>query len=87
MHFATKPQRDRKMLECALQTEVPCKGVTDDEVYGGDRRLRVWLEEQEQAFVLAITAGNRYGAILGVDHGKSECLRWRQAIQTRSGTP
>jgi SRSO17 transposase len=56
VEFATKPQLARKMLERALQAEVPCKWVTADEVYGGDRHLRIWLEGQEQAFVLAVTS-------------------------------
>lgn len=54
--FATKPQRARKMLQRALQAKVPCKWVTADEIYGGDRHLRIWLEQQEQAFVLAVTS-------------------------------
>lgn len=53
--FATKPQLAREMLERALQAEVPCKWVTADTIYGGDRRLRMWLEEQEKPFVLAVT--------------------------------
>jgi SRSO17 transposase len=56
VEFATKPQLARKMLERALTAEVPCKWVTADEIYGGDRRLRIWLEQQEQAFVLAVTS-------------------------------
>ena len=56
VEFATKPQLARKMLQRALEAEVPCKWVTADEIYGGDRRLRIWLEEQEQAFVLAVTS-------------------------------
>lgn len=56
VQFATKPQLARKMLERALSAEVPCKWVTADEIYGGDRRLRIWLEQQEQAFVLAVTS-------------------------------
>lgn len=54
VEFATKPQLARQMLERAFQADVPCQWVTADEVYGGDRRLRMWLEEQEQAFVLAV---------------------------------
>lgn len=56
VEFATKPQLAKKMLEHALHAKVPCKWVTADEIYGGDRRLRVWLEEQEQAFVLAVAS-------------------------------
>lgn len=55
VEFATKPQLAKKMLECAVQARIPCKWVTADEIYGGDRNLRRWLEEQEQAFVLAVT--------------------------------
>jgi len=44
----------RQMLKQALEAGVPCGWVTGDEVYGGDRRLRVWLESREQPFVLAV---------------------------------
>ncbi|MDR6504121.1 SRSO17 transposase [Burkholderia ambifaria] len=52
--FATKPQLARQMLERALDAGVPCSWVTGDEVYGGDRHLRLWLESREQPFVLAV---------------------------------
>ncbi len=52
--FATKPELARSMLERALDAGVPCGWVTGDAVYGGDRRLRRWLELREQAFVLAV---------------------------------
>jgi SRSO17 transposase len=54
--FHTKPELARVMLERALAAGVPFGWVTGDEVYGGDRRLRVWLEEQELAHLLAIKA-------------------------------
>jgi DDE superfamily endonuclease len=50
---ATKPQLARQMLKRAFEAQVPLAWVTGDSVYGDDRRLRVWLEEQEQAYVLA----------------------------------
>ena len=59
VQFETKPQLAKKMLQRALEAKVPCKWVkwvTADEIYGGDRRLRIWLEQQEQAFVLAVTS-------------------------------
>lgn len=56
VEFATKPHLARQMLQRALERGVPCKWVTADEVYGGDRHLRIWLEEQEQPFVLAVTS-------------------------------
>jgi SRSO17 transposase len=52
--FATKPQLAQRMLERAFATGVPAAWVTGDEVYGKDRRLRMWLESQEQPFVLAV---------------------------------
>ena len=54
--FRTKPALAQVMLERALAAGVPFGWVTGDEVYGGDRRLRVWLEEQHLAHLLAIKA-------------------------------
>jgi SRSO17 transposase len=54
--FATKPELARRMLERALAAGVPAAWVTGDEVYGKDRRLRMWLESQQQPFVLAIAS-------------------------------
>ena len=52
--FRTKPQLARAMLERALDAEIPVGWVTGDEVYGGDGRLRRWLEERDLPHVLAI---------------------------------
>lgn len=52
--FATKPELARQMLERALTAEVPAAWVTGDSVYGGDRKLRAWLEQQEQPYVLEV---------------------------------
>lgn len=52
--FRTKPQLARAMLERALDAGVPAAWVTGDEVYGGDRRLRMWLEERQMPHVLAV---------------------------------
>ena len=54
VEFRTKPQLARAMLERALDAGVPGQWVTGDEVYGGDRRLRVWLEERQLPHVLAV---------------------------------
>lgn len=61
--FATKPQMARRMLERALDAGVPCAWVTGDEVYGGDRHLRLWLESRDRSFVMAVA--------------KNEPLWWR----------
>ena len=42
------------MLERALDAGVPCGWVTADEVYGGDGRLRRWLEDRDVPHVLAV---------------------------------
>jgi SRSO17 transposase len=52
--FATKPQLAKRLLAGALDARVPAAWVTGDEVYGGDRLLRMWLEERRQPFVLAV---------------------------------
>jgi SRSO17 transposase len=57
--FATKPQLARQMLARAFAAGVPAKWVTGDSVYGDDRRLRMWLEAQPQAYVLAVS-GKEY---------------------------
>lgn len=52
--FRTKPQLAQAMLERALAAGVPAGWVTGDEAYGGDRRLRVWLEARDLPHVLAV---------------------------------
>jgi SRSO17 transposase len=54
VEFHTKPQLARMMLARALDAGVPTAWVTGDEVYGGDGRLRRWLEERDVAHVLAV---------------------------------
>jgi SRSO17 transposase len=54
--FATKPQLAQLMIERAIAAGVPFSWVVGDEVYGNDRRLRVWLEQQHRPHVLAIKA-------------------------------
>lgn len=57
--FATKPQLARQLLTRAFDARVPMAWVTGDSVYGNDRRLRVWLEEQDHAYVMAVS-GQEY---------------------------
>lgn len=52
--FATKPELARQMIQTAIEEKVPFKWVSGDSIYGGDRKLRRWLEEQEVSFVLAV---------------------------------
>ena len=52
--FQTKPQLAKVMLQRALEAGAPASWVTADEVYGNDRRLRIWLEEQGISHVLSV---------------------------------
>src|ERR687885_1256823 len=51
----TKPALAKQMLERAREAKLPFRWVTGDSVYGDDRRLRRWLEEQDKAYVLAVS--------------------------------
>jgi SRSO17 transposase len=57
--FATKPELARQMLERAIKAGLQPAWVTGDSIYGDGRGLRLWLEEQEQAHVMAIS-GKEY---------------------------
>ena len=52
--FATKPELARQMIERAVKAGVPFAWVAGDEVYGGNPKLRDWLEEQEIPYVMAV---------------------------------
>jgi hypothetical protein len=54
--FAKKPQLSRKMFERASTAGVKLSWFKGDEVYGKDRKLRLWLEGIEQPIVLAVLA-------------------------------
>jgi SRSO17 transposase len=69
IQFQTKPQLAQRMLARAFDANIPVQWVTADTVYGGDRSLRLWLEEEGHWFVMAV--------------GKAEPL-WRQLRQTRA---
>jgi SRSO17 transposase len=53
--FATKTQLGRRMLERAFAAQIPHQWITGDAIYGDDRRLRAWLEEQREWYVLGVT--------------------------------
>lgn len=54
--FATKPQLAQCMIERAVAAKVPFARITGDAIYGNDRRLRVWLEQSDLHFVLAVAS-------------------------------
>jgi len=57
--FATKPQLALKMVQRTRAAGVIPPWVTGDEVYGSDDPLRQWLEEHQQAYVLAVRRNGR----------------------------
>jgi SRSO17 transposase len=59
IEFHTKPQLAQQMIERAVNAQVPFAWIAGDEVYGDNRSLRVWLEQQDLHFVLAV-ASNQY---------------------------
>jgi SRSO17 transposase len=52
--FATKPQLALRMLQRAFGAGATAGWVAADEVYGSDGRLRRWLEERRQPYVVAV---------------------------------
>ncbi len=62
--FATKGELARKMIERALEAEVPASWVTADEVYGNDGALRRWLEARGRSYVLAVSRSHPLATLL-----------------------
>ena len=60
--FRTKGQLAELMLGRALEAGVPFAWFTGDEVYGSDRKLRLWLEDEEIPHVLAIKRNEKLWA-------------------------
>jgi SRSO17 transposase len=56
-----KPTLAKQMLARAFAHGVKAAWVTGDTVYGGDYKLRSWLEERLQPYVLAIPKNQRIG--------------------------
>jgi SRSO17 transposase len=61
--FATKPELARRMLGRALEDGVPAGWLTADEIYGQDKRLRVWCEQHELPYVLATRSNDTVATI------------------------
>ena len=60
--FRTKPQLAQLMLRRSLESGVPFAWFTGDEVYGSDRKLRLWLEREEIPHVMAIKSNEKLWA-------------------------
>ena len=77
--FRTKPQLAREMLERAVEAGVPLRWVTEHEVYGSHRRLRLWLEGEGIPHVLAIKRNEKLWAM--TDKGPRQVPADRLASQ------
>ena len=62
---ATKPELARQMFERAVKAEVPFAWAAGDEVYGGNPKLRGWLEKEEISYVLAVACSEMIAAAAG----------------------
>jgi SRSO17 transposase len=60
--FATKPQLAQRMLQRTFDAGVTAGWVTADEVYGSDGKVRLFLEQRRQAYVLAVKSDQRVWA-------------------------
>ncbi len=61
--FATKPRLAERMIARAIAAGIPFAWTLGDEVYGSDRRLRMFLEEHERPFVLAVRSNERLWSV------------------------
>ncbi len=69
--FATKPELARQMIERAMMAGVPFAWVAGDEVYGGNPKLRQWLEEQEVPYVMAVACSEMIATAAGARRGRA----------------
>jgi SRSO17 transposase len=54
--FATKPELARRMVKRALDAGARPAWVVADSVYGADHKLRFFLEEKQQPYVMAVSS-------------------------------
>jgi SRSO17 transposase len=75
-----KPTLAKQMLERAFAHGVKAAWVTGDTVYGGDYKLRSWLEERLQPYVLAVPKNQRIGLTHRADAvvASWEASRWQR---------
>jgi SRSO17 transposase len=54
VRFHTKPELALRMVQRAQQAGLPIRWVVADTVYGHSTDLRLWLEQQDYAYALAV---------------------------------
>src|SRR3954449_1944533 len=85
--FATKPELARRMIARAIAAEVPFAWVLGDEIYGSDRRLRIDLEQQQRAFVLAIRSNEKVWSTLDGKPGQHTAAALAAALPQEAWQP
>ena len=63
--FATKPALAQRMINAALDGEVPDSWVAGNEVYDNDPKLRTALEQRHVGYVLAVACAHRVPTAAG----------------------
>ncbi len=63
VEFATKPELARRMLQRTLDAGVAAGWLTADEIYGQDKRLRVWCEQRGLPYVLATRSNDTVATV------------------------
>jgi SRSO17 transposase len=63
--FATKPELAKAMIGRAVKAGVPVAWVAGDEVYGGNPKLRRWLEKEGLGYVLAVPCSEMIATAAG----------------------
>ena len=81
--FRTKELPARVMLQLAVRSELPFAWFTGDEVYGSDRKLRLWLEGQEIPRVMAVKSNEKLWAL--TERGPLQVRADRLASQVDEG--
>src|SRR5919107_827726 len=63
VEFATKPELARSMLQRTLDAGVAAGWLTADEIYGQDKRLRVWCEQHGLPYVMATRSNDTVATV------------------------
>jgi SRSO17 transposase len=79
--FTTKPRQAMAMLARAFDAGVPFAWVTADEAYGQAKYLRVWLEAQDAAYVLATRRNDALTTVTGHERRADDLVA---ALDTRA---
>jgi SRSO17 transposase len=88
--FATKPALARRMVERALDAGARPAWVVADAVYGADSKLRFFLEEREQPYVVAVSSQQSVWVAFGEQRVKTLAVQlpagaW-QRLKVGAGT-